>query len=632
MPEQAYRLGSWLVEPRRNTVRRGGRVVHLKPKSMAVLVRLVEADGDVVTRDELFDAVWPGGVVSDATLTQCIVELRRTLGDSARRPRYIETVPKVGFRLVATTEAVTEVPNAHDQTARSEHRDGIRPPRIAWVLLIALLALAIALAWRLVPEDTAFTPGDDVATLAVLPFENLGAARESIDLAGGLTEELIVRLSRLDGLRVTGRSSSFAFENTGDPPEAIARALGVSYLLGGSVRESGGQVRITAKLLDPHDGFTLWTEVFDRPAEDYFTIQQEIAESVATALSISLDVGQLGRMPGGTSDYRVYRKLREAWELWDQMTTASALAAIERLEQATAEDPQCAVCWFDLALVSTLTANIHGGGPPELDLTTLAREALDEARRLEPGMPGVLAMQLDIHVAGFDWKSAEAIVAQAGPESKAGADWKITHGAFRIKAGHLRAARESIRQARLVEPLDPHVASMHAHVELLSRRPAEALAEYERAWELERVNHVLTGSMATTAALATGEPGIIRPWLRRLAEASDPLNQPFLRRLDETLENRPAALAFLQNAFDHRQGSDYWIAEWAAYHGDTDLAFRAVDRGRGIWAVWSPLMEPLRQHPGFPDLLEDWGLVDYWRAHGWGDFCRPLGNDRIACD
>ena len=630
MSEEAYRLREWVVQPRRNTVRRGRRVVHLKPKTMAVLARLIESGGDVVTRDALFDAVWPGIVVSDATLTQCVVELRRALGDSARRPRYIETVPKVGFRLVAPIETIPEHPVGDGEPVPSTIRVGSRWQTFGWVLLVALFV--IALAWRFVPVPMLPSTDPNVTTLAVLPFEDLGADRESLGLAPGLTEELIARLSRLQGLRVTGRTSSLTFEHTDQDPESIARALGVTYLLDGSVRESGEQLRITARLIDPYDGFTLWAEVFERPAEDYFTVQQEIAESVATALSISLEVGELGRIPGGTTNYRVYRKVREAWASWDQMTIASALVAIELLKSAITEDPQCAVCWFDLAMVSTLTVNIHGGGPPELNLANLASEALDEARHLEPRMPGLLTMQFGIEVAEFDWIGAEAVVNQAGDELKADPGWKFTYGNFKIKVGHLQDASESIRQSRLVEPLDPHVATLHAHLQLLTNRTAEALTEYERARKLERTNHKLNSSMATTAALATGDPSVIRPWLQRLREASDPLSQPFLRGLEETLEDSPAALAFLQDAFDRRESSDYWIAEWAAYHGDTDLAFRAVERARGIWAVWSPLMKPLRQHPEFQNLLEEWGLIDYWQTFGWGDFCRPLGSDRIVCE
>jgi TolB-like protein/DNA-binding winged helix-turn-helix (wHTH) protein len=632
MAEQAYRLGKWVVEPLSNTVRRGGRVAHLKPKSMAVLERLIEAQGEVVTRDQLFDAVWPGGVVSDATLTQCIVELRRALGDSARRPRYIETVPKVGFRLVATAEPVTDETSGGAETASQSNGADSAGSRTVRALLLALLVMVVVLAWRLVPEQRASPTGPELTTLAVLPFEDLGADRRSIGLARGLTEELITRLSRLDGLRVTGRTSSFAFEQTEQEPMAIARALGVSYLLDGSVHEYGGKLRITAQLLDPLNGFILWTEVFDRPAEDYFYIQQEIAESVATALSINLDVGELGQIPGETSNYEVYLKVREAWALWDQMTVASALQAIERLEAATAEDPLCAVCWFDLSLLYTLALNIHGTGLPAREWTGLANDALEEARRIEPQLPGLMAMQLDIHVSAFDWLAAEAVAAQAGHDLKANPEWNFAYGAFKIKVGQLGGASESFRLARRMEPLDPHVAAMHAHIELLSGRTGEALAEYERAWEMELNNRTLASSMATSAALVNGEPDTIRFWLERQRESADPLVESFLRGLDETLDDSPAALAFLQDAFDRHVSSDYWIAEWAAYHGDNALAFRAVERARGIWAVWSPLMKPLRQHPEFPGLLENWGLVEYWRAHGWGDFCRPLGSDRIVCE
>ncbi|MEM9300507.1 MAG: winged helix-turn-helix domain-containing protein, partial [Pseudomonadota bacterium] len=305
MTEHAFRLGDWLVTPARHALERDGEVIRLKPKAMAVLEQLAGAAGDVVPRDELFAAVWPGCAVTDDTLTQCVVELRRALGDSARAPRFIETVPRRGFRLLADVQ-VTEAAVARHVVRRR------------WPVLAALVALAAVALTTLATMPRSAAPS--AQSLAVLPFADLSPSEDYGFFADGLTEELINRLSMLDGLQVTGRTSAFQFRGGVDDLGDVRERLGVTWVLDGSVRRDRGRLRVSAQLIDTATGYPAWLETYEENSTGIFEIQDGIAEAVAGALSVRLGVGHLGREPGGTRNLDAYEAHIQGNALYAEFT------------------------------------------------------------------------------------------------------------------------------------------------------------------------------------------------------------------------------------------------------------------------------------------------------------------------
>jgi transcriptional activator of cad operon len=203
--QNAFRLGDWLVQPQRSIIERGDESVHLKPKSMAVLKCLAVAGGEVVSRDQLFDTVWPGGVVSDDTLTQCVVELRKAFGDSAHEAQIIETIPKMGFRLV---------PPVVPLDSETKHSGKKTTSRAIAVAICATLILGV-LYWYQTSSlsRNPIIEIEDVKSIAVLPFVDMSPDEDQEYFADGLSEELTNRLGRLSDLRVTGRTSSFYFKD-----------------------------------------------------------------------------------------------------------------------------------------------------------------------------------------------------------------------------------------------------------------------------------------------------------------------------------------------------------------------------------------------------------------------------------
>jgi TolB-like protein/DNA-binding winged helix-turn-helix (wHTH) protein len=277
----ALQVGAWRIDPQLGQMSSGTQTVRLEARTLRLLMYLANRAGETVGIEELLDQVWSGVVVTQDSVYQAITALRRLLGDDAKQPTYIVTVPRLGYRLIAPVHAAVEDP-----------APAIPPPsllaRAPAFRRIALACMAIALLglgvyyWRASTEP-------DAKSVAVLPFLDLTSqAMDEEYFADGLTEELIDRLSSVAGFKVPAASASYFYKNKSLPPSRIARELGVVYLLEGSLRESGGTLRITARLTRAADGYVMWTTTYDRPKADRLKIQDEIAREVAAALRESV--------------------------------------------------------------------------------------------------------------------------------------------------------------------------------------------------------------------------------------------------------------------------------------------------------------------------------------------------------
>jgi TolB-like protein len=237
-----FRLGEWLVQPSLDRISKGATVTHLRPRLMDLLVFLAQNAGRVVGKDEIIGTVWERRFLAESVLTRSVADLRRLLSDDAEEPRFIETVPKRGYRLI--------VPVLEES---SPAKSAVAYPSVA-----------------------------------VLPFTNMTAGEDQQYFCDGLAEELTNALTRLRGLRVIARTSAFAFKGKAMDVRQIGRQLSVGAVVEGGVQRSADRLRITVQLIDATDGSHLWSDRFDRGASDIFAIQDEIARAVAAALSIRL--------------------------------------------------------------------------------------------------------------------------------------------------------------------------------------------------------------------------------------------------------------------------------------------------------------------------------------------------------
>jgi len=317
---------------------------------MAVLEALASAGGEVVTREEFFEKVWPGVIVTDDALTQCIVELRKAFGDSAQDARVIRTLPRVGFCLVPeVTELVDDPPGGFYKHRLPKGRGYRGLPIRTSLILVAALLLVLVFSWyRDTPEQQETVSS---AAVAVLPFADLSEAGDQQWFADGLTEELINMLARVDGLSVTNRTSSFHFRDPDEDLRIIADTLGVSHVLEGSVRRQGKQLRVTAQLIDAASGYHLWSEAYDRELEDVLALQQDISEAVVQALMENLGY-RLGAVPDTSPmvDYEAYDAVLMGRYLVAKRTLDNIHAAVREFEKAIAIKPDYALAHAELAM------------------------------------------------------------------------------------------------------------------------------------------------------------------------------------------------------------------------------------------------------------------------------------------
>jgi len=307
------RVGAWCVNPTSGQISREGETVRVEARTMRLLLYLAEHAGDVVSIDELLQQVWAGVIVTQDSVYQAIASLRRQLGDDPKEPTYIATVPRLGYRMVATVSAWADEPLAPTvpapavtgansngaitgkSTFGGRSTFGLR--RRAGVLIAAGGALCVALivAFPLLNKienkihasATAATPPKSVA---VLPFLDLTSQKMDEEyFADGMTEELIDKLSKIPGLHVPAPASSFYFKGKDIAVADIAKSLGVVYVLSGSVRESDARFRVAVRLVRADDGYVVWSETYDRPSDNKLMVQEQIAIEVTKALKAEIN-------------------------------------------------------------------------------------------------------------------------------------------------------------------------------------------------------------------------------------------------------------------------------------------------------------------------------------------------------
>jgi transcriptional activator of cad operon len=294
------RIGEWCVEPDKGTIKRNGATTRLELRSMRLLMCLAERPGQVVSAEELISRVWAGVSVSPDSVYQAITGLRRQLGDDPRKPAYIETVPRLGYRLIAdTSQCVDAEPDRMNHPALESAGSGSESgtghtgsTRIIWATaalgILAVLGFALHAKLSSGKRISSASVVQPRAAVGVVPFLDLTQGMRDEEFADGVTEEIIDKLSKVPGVQVPSATSSFYYKGKSLPVSDIARGLNVNYLLDGSVRKANGRVRIAARLLRADNSYVIWTNTYDRPLSDLIMVQDDIAGEVAKALGSAL--------------------------------------------------------------------------------------------------------------------------------------------------------------------------------------------------------------------------------------------------------------------------------------------------------------------------------------------------------
>lgn len=534
-----------------------------------------------------------------------------------------------------------------------------------WVdtVVIVMLAIgfpiAVVLAWAfdLTPAGIkrATTVGhaqesaaeDRRPSIAVLPFVDMSPDKDQEHFGDGITEELLASLARIRDLRVAGRTSSFYYKGKNEDLRKIGDALGVKYILEGSVRKSGERVRITAQLIDAHTDTHLWSETYDKTLEDLFRIQEDIATSVADALQITLGVGGLARVPGMTRHMDAYEEFLKSnavhgVDIVMPTSENTYREAVHHLERAVSIDPEFSLAWVGVHYLYANSESIFVGGLPDADAK--ARQAMEKSLQLTPDSPFVLSNLSWSHARLGRWQEADEFhrqaIAAARRHSVEDHFW-FRAANFHHIIGQLDDAIEWYERGWIVDPLNAVGAAYLSDAYASIGEMQKAMDVVDRFSNFTGQEFVLVKASGLMAAMVSGDRPEMIKRLDQLIE-SEPfsfLSVPMRERLDD----RDAAVAELHRVLEEPRSQAAFlkniVAIWAAYWGETELALRLTSEfllsgGNKllVFLLWRKIYEDVRALPAFKQLLIDLGLVEYWRKKGnWGMFCRPVGDDDFEC-
>lgn len=618
--EQGFQLGELRIDPQADEVTGPAGCERLDPKVMDVLVLLAQHAGQVVLREVLLAQLWPNTVVTEDALTRCIYELRRHLSQAGGDDSYkamLETLPKRGYRLNGEITGVPPQPG---------NRAGAGANR--YLLIMAALALAAGVSWFTIAqrvsgpstEPEIATANEAGPSIAVLPFVDMSAAQDQGFLSDGISEEIVNRLGQIPALRVIARTSSFSFRGESvDIPE-IAAKLNVTHVLEGSVRRSGGHVRITAQLIEAASDSHLWSETFDRELGDLFAVQDEIAAAVARAFQIQL--AAVKRDASAPASVQAYEQFLQGQFFYNRRASGDIERSVKCYEQAVAIDPGYARAWAALAGAYSMLA--WDGENFKQDLQVRQGEAALKAVGLDPQLAVAHARLSQFYYETEDYKKGNEHKLKAAaldPEDS------LVLGYTSGDALERGDFANAIAIQRRVVARDP-LASTHrinlAVILFADGQLDEALSEYRKVLEFNP-------DAGPEVEIEIARVLVLQ---RRYDEA-----QSAIAQLPEG-KYRDHGLALLYQASGQLNGADAALKRLAAQPGDTMdsirlaevYAFRgmseeafaslqekrnalALDQDLGQQWIWyfqvemrvSPFLKALHADPRWTDLMADPG-------------------------
>ncbi len=469
-PRRILCFGSFEVDLASGELRRQGLKISLQDQPFRLLALLLERAGEVVTREELRDKLWPADtfVDFDHSLNTAVRKLREALGDSAETPRYVETLARRGYRFVApVAEPGPGAPLAH--SADADVASASPPPaarlrssaRRALVIAAVLSSAALFAHWVGGRARPRTQPGRRL-TLAVLPFDNLSGDADQEYLSDGLTEEMITQLGRLepDRLRVTARSSTWKYKHADRDIDRLRQELGADYVLEGSLRRAGERVRVTAQLIQAVDQTHAWAETYERDLGDVLVLESEVARAVARAIALKLTPDAQARLASARSvrpeSYQDYLRGRY---FFNRKTAVALKQALGYFQRAVAADPGYAPAYTGLAdCYWSLGASATVGGLPPRQTMPEAKAAALKALEIDGTLAEAHSSLAMVHLL-YDWD--------------------------------LAASEKEFRRALELDPEYTTAHHWYSHCLIALGRTDESLAESKRALELEPLNLIV---------------------------------------------------------------------------------------------------------------------------------------------
>jgi len=549
-------VGAWTVEPALNQlVAAGGQTTRLEPKAMAVLMHLADRAGQVVSREALLAAVWPGVVVGDDSLTQVVIKLRKALGDDPQQPTYIQTISKKGYRLIAPV--VRSGAAAEPGPAADVPRRARRTWRPAAAAAAALLLVAGA-AWLLYSGRgaTALAPGPVALegveaasatplSVAIRPFEALGDEPQTRLLARGITADLVTDLSKVFGVALIGGPPIGG--EVGSP--LLASAPGIRYQVSGSVQRIGDRLRLQVQLTDAQSGQQVWSERFERPLASFFAIQEELGPKILKVLPAKVTEAELRRVAlRHTRNLEAYEQFQRGQAALLVRTRDENDNAREMFRRAIGLDAAFARAYAGLALTYAADYRNRWAADPAAALAR-AFELAQTAHQMNPDIAETYWVQAFVHVERRRHEQALQFLQTAVRLYPSFADGYALMGGVHTYTGH---PADTVRLLRTAMRLNPQAGYLYF---LLLGRAYFFLGDFEQArvnlnqaFERNPVNLETHVYLAALNALA-GDKGAaawegqeiralqpdfsIRGWLANYPMTDDAQRAKLLQALDD---------------------------------------------------------------------------------------------------
>jgi len=601
MDKREIRFDGWKVNFDSGEISRDGDTHRLQDQPLQILEELVSRPGEVVTREHLISRLWPTGVVEfDTGLNSAVRKLRIALGDDADTPRYIETLPRKGYRFIGRIEedtplmGIPTLPTQYVPTSfetgdvigrrASDRRAPLKRLALGFGSLLVALALAVV-AWKM-PGTLFQVDGkpESLPTIVVLPLVDMSVDQGEQALCDGLTEELSNWLAHIPTLRVVARTSAFAFKGQNQDVRKIAEALGASHVLEGSLRRSGDQLRITVQLIEAAGGLHIWSRSFDLPIGDIFRIEDTVSRAVAEALHLTLSAETAERWARRESEKM------EALEFYllgrarqSRRTAEDNLKSIDYFRRAIDADPQYIPALTGLA--ESLLNGLSLNHTPLEDVKAEVEPLINRAMQLNPDQPEVIAVKGWLLTEEFKFDEALPLLLRATRMNPNDAASHRFLGNLYDRRGQPLEAMKHFSAAASLDPMD-FISQVFRCMELIDLGEfADAAAACKRARELDPTH--MWGPLATA-------------WIARAQGKTDEA----LQWLDAARKLQP------QDTFLGEQKIDQLLVQ-----GKTDEAravFRELPEDHGLLAVAREA--PILYTEGGSDAIKTWmeerGIAD----------------------
>lgn len=508
-----YRFGSFELDPSAHQLRKNGVRLKLYGQSFQILLMLLERRGEVVTREEMRKRIWPEGTFVDFEhgLNAAIKNLRRTLSDSADKPTFVETVPRVGYRFCGRVEQVlpdipakAEVievqplfqPGIDEVKAAATTVNAAAPGRSFWgrwqssmaAGLLALCAVSVAVYWQWLRPHGRSEAQSGRVMMAVLPFRNLTGDPAQDYFSDGFSEDLITQLGPRDPehLEVVARTSTMMYQHSPAPLQEIGRQLGVQYALEGAVQRDGGNVRISARLIRLQDQACVWSRQYNRKLDDALAVEDEIAREIVDEIELTFGSRAPARRPGvrPSESYETYDLYLRGRYFWNKRTPEGFQRAAEYFQRAIAKDPTYARAYVGLADTYSMMCSWNEVSPSEF--MPKARAAALKALELDDSLPEAHAsLALIVENYDWDWQTAEKEYRRAIQLNPGYASAHQWYAEYLTWEGRFDEASAESERARQLDPLSLIITADRGAMLYYERRYKQSIEQFHGVQEMD---------------------------------------------------------------------------------------------------------------------------------------------------